>query len=457
MSKTWGTIIATGMAGLIVGIDFTIVNTALSNIASDLHTTIGELQWVMTGFGLFLSAFMVAMGRLADLKGRKKVLYLGIIGFGLGSLGAGLAQSPLFLIIMRMLQGISGAAIIPAGMAIVLYSVPQEQRGRALSIYTSLLGIGMAFGPVVGSVIMTITSWHWIFFINIPIVLVSLIICFAVVDESKQSGAIPIDWPGVINIVLAVGLLIFAITLAPIYGWDSAMIIFCFVASIVAFLALIAVERHAQVPLIPINIFLNRGFLTGMLVYFAGPAIAWSVIFIMPLYLHTSLGFSTGIVGLILFLITIMTVIAPPIAGHYFDKNHVSLVIHSTFVSGVLSLFLFTQLGPNGPLWLVIIAFILFGATWGMSNGIAPVLAISKLSDTQDSGLVSGGLLTMMNIAAIVILAFDTTLFGYAKNISFIHGVHLSVSLLLLITVCLWIAATFIYHGKSQPKSQANQ
>ncbi len=448
MQKAWWALTGTGIAAITVAIDFTIVNTSLANIERELHTSITQLQWVMAGFGLFFSTLLVTMGRLGDLRGHRKLLYSGVIGFGIASLGAGLSQSPQFLIAMRMLQGFFGSAIFPTGMAIVATAFPQNQQGRALSIYGSLIGVGLAFGPVIGSLIMTLLSWRWIFFINIPIIFLSLAICIPVIDESIQRNAQPIDWPGVITIIIALGTLVFAINQASSYGWLSTPIIICFAISLIALITFIKIERHTKAPLIPIQFFLNRGFLTGLIVYSVGVSIPWSIIFIMPLYLHTSLGLSTGAVGLLLFVMTIMTVIAPIISGHYYDRKGATALIHTIFIFSLASLFMFTQLRAHGPLWLIIISFILFGSAWGIGNGIAVPLSMSKLTSTENSGLVSGALITLMNLFAVIILTADTTLFDYGKKISFLHGVHIACALLMIISFALWIIATIVHHRK---------
>ncbi len=447
MDRAWKVLIGTGIASLVAALDFTIVNTSLASIQHDINISISQLQWIMAGFGLLFSTMMVTMGRLGDLKGRRKVLYINIIGFGLTSLGAGMAQTPLFLIAMRILQGLFAAGIFPCGMALTAVAFPQNLQGRALSLYSTIFGIGLAFGPVLGGLLITLLNWRWIFFINIPMLLVSLVICLSAVEESKQLNAEAIDWPGVITLILFLGPLIFAISQGGYYGWQSSIILISFLISLIALILFIIIEYRTAAPLIPIQLFLNSGFLLGMLAYFDGISLNWPIMFIMPLYLHQVLGLTTGHAGLLLFPLTMMTVIAPLIAGHYYDKSRraPTIIIHTLFLCSIISLTLFTQFGAHGPIWLIIPAFILFGSAWGIANGIGLPLALSKMTDTENSGLISGALATVMSLLGTIALTANVSLFDYSKQQhNFLYGLHLACAALLIVSVIFWLCTLTI-------------
>ncbi|MCP4475318.1 MAG: MFS transporter [Gammaproteobacteria bacterium] len=426
MDRKWWVLIGTGLAGLCFGIDYTIVNTALAPIHRELHASVTQLQWLISGFGVFFVGFLVAFGRLGDLLGRRKIFYLGIIGFSISSLGAGLSPSPQYLIAMRLLQGLFGATIYPTGMALVAQAFAENERARALGIYGSFLGIGFVLGPVIGSLVLTISSWRWIFFINLPILLTCAIICLPVIKESKLVESVKIDWLGTITLILCLGLLVFSISEGPTYGWNSIFIISTFIISIVLLIAFIMIEKHAPAPLIPLQLFMNSGFLSGLIVFMI-IAIEWTIVFLMPLYLHISVQLSSAWVGIVLLSMTIMTMVAPPIAGHWYDKRGPKAVSYTLFLCTIISLILFMLLKPHGPIWLIIISFILFGTGWGGSNGISVPLGLSKLPNIKDSGLIAGSMLTLMNVFGIMILAFDVTLFNhFYKTRSFVDSLHIA-------------------------------
>lgn len=445
--KNW-VLFGTALAAMLVAIDITIVNTTLPEIKHDLHASLSELQWIIAGFGLVFSSLLVVMGRIADLIGRRKILYLGIIGFVLSSLGAGLSTSGIFLITMRILQGFFGAALFPAGMAITASAFPKPEQGRILSIYGSVLGIGLAFGPLIGSAVIDFLSWRWIFFINIPVALISLIVCFLSIRETEPITNTKVDWLGAVLITIFLASLIFAITEGGYYGWTSPLIISIAIISILSLIGFLIKEKKSKMPLIPIGLFLNSGFLLGLIVYMVAVALAWSILFLAPLYLHTILGFPTKIVGLILFPMTIMTVFAPMVAGYFYDKKSKLLVIQIVFFLSAFSLFLFTLFSFNTSLALVLAAFILFGTAWGMGNGIATPLSLSKLPSSENAGLVVGALTTTMNTFAVFILTIDTTLFKHFAQpgslTGFMRGFNAACYLLLFISIFFWICSVVI-------------
>jgi len=415
-AKKWWVLVGTGIAVIIITIDFTIVNTALANIQQNLHMNVTQLQWIEAGFGLLFSTLLVTMGRFADIVGRRKMIYAGMIGFGLASLGAGFSNSGYFLIAMRILQGLFGAIILPCGMAIVADAFPLQQRGRALGVFGSLIGTGFAIGPMLGSLIITLFSWRWIFFINLPVIALSFLICIPSVRESRLSVRPSVDWLGAITLVIFLVGLIFTISEGATFGWTSTIIIVTLIAAIFGLIGFLLAEKNAKDPLMPFALFANRGFVLAVLIYVAAISFTWPVIFFMPLYLHNVIGFHTGKVGLILACMTIMTMISPIIAGHWYDKKSKSFTIHLTFALSAISLFLFTLLNTTGPLWLIIVSFVIFGFAWGMGNGIAIPLSLSELPNTENAGLVGGAASTILNIVGVLALTTTTTLFRYKEG-----------------------------------------
>src|SRR3989338_6602478 len=173
----WIALLGLGLASFLTAIDFSIVNTALPAIQKELSASIAELQWMMNIYVLVVCTLLVTMGRLADLIGRRLMIYLGIIIFGVTSFICGTVNNPLYLIIGRGLQGIGSAIIIPCSLSIVREIFTDKEQGRALGIWTSLNGIGFALGPVLGGFFISFLSWRWVFFVNVPFVIISLILC----------------------------------------------------------------------------------------------------------------------------------------------------------------------------------------------------------------------------------------------------------------------------------------
>lgn len=415
ISKWWA-LIATGLSSFIIAIDITIANTCLADIQKSMVASFSEMQWMIVGFGLTFCTFLVTIGRLGDLIGRRKVLYISMILFGLASLGAGLSEAVWELIFWRFIQGFCGAAIFPCGMAITASAFPEKQRGRALGIYGGILGTGLAIGPVLGGLIVDLLSWRWIFFINLPVIAMSLLLCFLFVQESKKEGKVNIDGGGVILLTLGLSGLIFALMEGPNLSWHSPWILSGFVISAISFIILFFAENRVKEPLLPLVLFKNRGFLVGTLVNFSAVSLAWPIIFFVPLYLQNVLGFTAAFTGLLILPMTVMVALAPPIAGHFYDKWGASKIMILLFSSVIAAYVLQLYFGLMPSMLMLFFAFVLFGIAWGIGNGIGIPLSLSNLKSTEDAGLVSGAAVTLLNTLGMVALAFTGVIFRYAET-----------------------------------------
>ena len=425
----WITLFATGFCSLFLAIDFTIVNTSLSVIQRELHASLGQLQWMMAGFGIAFCPFLVTMGRLGDRYGRRKLLYFGVGVFGLASLGAGLSQTPLQLIIYRLFQGVSAAVVFPCGMALTAAAFPEGERGRALGIFGGIIGVGLAIGPVLGGAILTIASWRWIFLINVPGIIFGFLICVFAVKESKSNVITPIDWKGVAILTLALAILVFAVTEAPTFGWTSPWIISLLVISPLLFVWFGWVERKTEAPLLPFSLFRDSGFLLGTLVNIVGVSFAWPVTFLIPLYLQNALAFTPAVAGLTLLPMTIMTAIAPPFAGYWYDKKGPRRPVLLLFFCAIGAFVLQLFIGSSATMVVLIFALITYGTAWGIANGIAIPLALSHLASTDQAGVVTGATVTALNIFAVISLSVSGTLFRHLQTIAYRSNIVLHTSL----------------------------
>jgi len=196
MSKRTLALVATIIGSGVVFLDGTIVNLALPKISEGLHARFSDLQWIADGYLLSLSSLILLGGSLGDILGRKRMYLTGLIGFGTVSLLCGLSPSVGFLIAFRILQGVFGALLVPGGLAIINTNFPREERGAAIGRWSAWSGILAAIGPLVGGYIIDAISWRWIFFINIPLIIVCGLLAKANVEESKDSRPRRVDAKG---------------------------------------------------------------------------------------------------------------------------------------------------------------------------------------------------------------------------------------------------------------------
>src|SRR3954452_1869045 len=198
MERKWWTLIAVAIGTFMLLLDITIVNVALPDILKALNASLADLQWVIDAYALTLAAFQLTAGSLADRFGRRLLFAIGITVFTLGSLLCGLASSPAFLSLARAFQGVGGAIMFSTGLALLSSAFQGRERGTAFGVFGAITGIAVAVGPVVGGALVSGLSWRWIFFVNLPVGVLALVIVLRQVAESRDPHARRVDFPGLI-------------------------------------------------------------------------------------------------------------------------------------------------------------------------------------------------------------------------------------------------------------------
>ena len=279
-NRKWWALVGISIISVVAYLDFTIVSTALPSIQSSLQINYVELQWVMNAFVLANCVFMVNIGRMGDIFGSRLFLYIGALVFGLSTLLGGLSSNSDMLIVCRALQGFSNAIIIPASLALISNIFSESERGGAIGLWTSATGIGLAVGPVLGGIIVNSLSWRWVFFVNIPVLIIGTLICLmSVRDVGHKVSDKKIDWPGFILMIIGIGSLITVLIQASEWGWLSPITIIFFVVSVISLVALYKVETRVSSPILDFDLFLNRGFMSGSLANFTLLAFAYAAFF----------------------------------------------------------------------------------------------------------------------------------------------------------------------------------
>jgi EmrB/QacA subfamily drug resistance transporter len=408
--QKWYALIGICIASFLGCIDFTIVNTALPAIKAAFNTNVNQLQWVINIFILALSTFMVIMGRVADIYGRRKVLYIGMLVFGVSSLFAGLAISIEWLILFRLIQGISCAVLYTATGAIISNTFPIEERGRAMGILFSTTGIGLAVGPVLGGIIISSIGWRWIFFINVPLIIISFIICMKNVKESKSTEHNKIDYFGMILLMVGLSALILAITQGNIWGWTSHIIFGLFILAILMFIIFYKVEIKAPQPIIDFKLFANRMFILSSVATASLACFYCVAFFLMPLYLHDIRGDNGYLIGFMLLPTTAMVALFSPIVGRFVDHYGAKKPLLMGFALFIISAILQVNFSNNDSLLYVLIAFTIMGMAWACVLGPSTVLAISALPE-QNSAVAIGASWTLHNIGGAVGLGVGVAIY----------------------------------------------
>ncbi|WP_411753772.1 MFS transporter [Serratia sp. (in: enterobacteria)] len=379
-NRKWWVLIGVSIASFLGCIDFTIVNTALPAIQVDLHATVTQLQWVVNMFLLALCSFMVIMGRLADIYGRRRVLYLGALAFGIASLAAGLANDISWLIAFRFLQGIACAVLYTVTGAIVADAFPEDQRGRAIGLLFGANGLGLALGPVLGGVIVASVGWRWIFLVNVPLILISLMICLVSVRESvnKEEGS-KIDWGGAVLLVVGLSGCVLTMTQGSGWGWSSLETLGTLTISVLALISFYYVEQRVDSPILDFHLLANRLFLSAATANAALAFFYCLAFFLMPLYLNLIKGLGDLQVGLMLLPTTAVVAILSPIVGRLIERTGAKLFLVSGFAFFALSALIQGFFSEGSSLLQIALAFACMGVGWACILGPATVVALSAV------------------------------------------------------------------------------
>ena len=243
------TVLGSGMAS----IDATVVGIAVPTIGREFHASVAQLQWVVNGYTLTLAALLLLGGSLGDRFGRRRVFAIGVVWFTVASAACALAPGATVLIVLRVLQGVGGALLTPGSLAILQASFRQEDRGRAIGAWTGLGGVAAATGPFIGGWLIAVASWRWIFFINLPVGLVVLLLAIRHVPESRDPSAPErIDVAGALLVMVALAGVTYGLIEGPADGWQSPGPVLALVVGAVAAVLFVVVEGRSPAPLLPL-------------------------------------------------------------------------------------------------------------------------------------------------------------------------------------------------------------
>ena len=386
----------------VVAMDWSIVNNALPVIQLDLGATIGELQWMINAFGLAMAATMITIGRFADAFGRRRFFIIGLLICGLSSIGAALSPSAAWLITFRSFQGLSNAMVITTSQSLITGVFPEEKHGKALGVWSAIVGIGLALGPVLGGIIIAIASWHWIFYFNLPFLLISWLMVKALVKESKnEKQSTKVDIPGLLLLVTGIGAFIMGVIQGPSWGWHSPIVIGLFILAALCLPLFYFVEHRVASPLIQFEFFKKKNFFAACIGNFSVVFLFWGSFFALPLYFQTILNFSPFESGMLILGISIPFTIASHYAGGLADKFEKKNLILGGFALALIGGVTMAFFTDTSHLPLILIAMVFFGFGVGTIFGPSTSLGISTIPRNY-VGVAAGALATVQEIGGTV-------------------------------------------------------
>jgi len=419
--RRWTALVGISILSFVVFIDFTIVNTIMPGIQRELNASFDQLQWVMNGFVIMLTVFMVAMGRLGDIYGRRRMLFFGVILFALASFAAGAAPSPGVLIVCRFVQGIGGAAALTLGAALVGHHFPENEQGRAMAIFMSITGFGMALGPVLGGVFLTWLSWRWAFYVNLPVVAIGFLIAWRSVRETPPQRDARVDWLGLLLLLPGMTALVTAIMKGNEWGWRDPATLAAAAGGLLLLTAFAAVERRIASPTIDFSLLKHRYFLAATVVALSLGGFISLGNFVAPLYLQSIRNEVPYVAGLMLLPISGLVVLLPPMIGKLADRKGPLGFLSAGQIFLVLAALVQMKFQPDSPPWIVLLGLGLFGFGWGLQQATATLAATMALPPAA-AGVAIGVLYSIWNFGSAIGLALGGLIFEEADRLSLAAG-----------------------------------
>jgi EmrB/QacA subfamily drug resistance transporter len=294
----WWTLAAVCLGTFMLLLDITIVNVALPSIQQDLDSSFTDLQWVIDAYALTLAALLLTGGALADMYGRRRLYVIGLVLFTLASVLCGVAQSPLMLELSRGLQGVGGAVMFAVSLALLAQAFRGRDRGVAFGVWGAVTGIAVAIGPLLGGALVSGISWRWIFFVNVPIGAIALVLTTLRVQESRDDNARRPDWPGFVLFTAGLASLIYGLIESGRVGFSDSEVIACFVAAAVLIVGFVGAERRSDHPMFDLALFRKPTFSGAALAAFGISASIFSMFLYLTIYIQDVLGYSAFETGL---------------------------------------------------------------------------------------------------------------------------------------------------------------
>ncbi len=372
------------MSLLIVGLDVTIVNVALPSIHRSLHASFSGLQWTVDAYTVVIASLLMLSGSTADRIGRRRIFQIGLVIFSVGSCLCGLAPNLPLLVAFRALQAIGGSMLNPVAMSIIrnVFTDPRE-RAQAIGIWGAVVGISMALGPLVGGFLVDTAGWRSVFFVNVPVGVLAVVLTRLCVPESRAPQPRRIDVVGQILVAAALASLTYTIIEGPQIGWTSLEIPALFGLSLACFVALILWELRRIQPLIEIRFFRSLPFSGASAIAVCAFGIQGGFLFLNTLYLQSVRGLSPFDAGLYLLPMAAMTLLLAPLSGMLVGRG----AIRPTLVAAALALIaasvMLTRLTATTPMTFLLGAYFLFGIGLGLVNPPITNTAVSGMPPSQ--------------------------------------------------------------------------
>jgi EmrB/QacA subfamily drug resistance transporter len=439
-AKTWWTFALTSAALFMVTLDNLVVTTALPVIRTDLHAGLSGLEWTVNAYTLTFAVLLLTGAALGDRFGRRRMFAIGLGIFTLASAAAALAPSIGALDLARAFQGVGGAIVMPLTLTILAAGVPENRRGVFLGAWGGISGLAVAFGPLVGGAVVSGISWHWIFWLNVPLGLVLIPLALRQLDESHGPFG-SVDLRGLVLVSSGLFGIVWGLVRGNSLGWGSPEIVGSLVAGAVVLAAFVWWELRAEHPMLPMRFFRNRTFalanIASMLMSFG----MFGSIFLLAQFFQTVQGYSPLGSGLRILPWTAMPMIVAPIAGAMSDRIAPSRIIGTGLALQAIGLGWIAAVStPTTPYIDLVLPFAISGIGMGMFFAPIANIVLGTVRNVEE-GQASGANNAIRELGGVFGVAVLASVFahygGYTSHEAFTNG----------LTPAVWVGAVIVAFG----------
>ncbi|WEH12996.1 MFS transporter [Streptomyces sp. VNUA24] len=408
--RKWGPLTAICLSTFMLLLDVTIVVVALPDMAHSLDASLSDLQWVVDGYALALAALLLGAGAAADIVGRRRVHVAGVVLFALASLLCGVSSGPGMLVAARVLQGLGAAAMFATTLPLIGSVYQGRERGAALGVWGAVSGVAAAVGPLLGGVLTEGPGWRWIFFVNVPVSVVTVWLSLKVVPESRGTRGMRIDWAGMATFAVFAGGMTYAMVRAGEHGWTSTGTLTAFGLAAAALVAFVLVERKVAHPLLDLRLLSKPAFVGVLIGALAFDGVAFGVIAYESIWMQTLLGMDPVDGGLALLPLPAAAMVVAMTVGALSHK----MAARWTMGAGLLLLAAgsfaqaFLDAGPGWP--SLMLGLVLVGVGTGL---LSPTISGAALAavPAERSGMAGGVVNTLRQLGyALMVAVYGTVL-----------------------------------------------
>ena len=419
----WLVLVIACLAQFMVVLDATVVNIALPSVQRGLHFSAANLQWVVNGYTLIFGGFLLLGGRAADLLGRKRLFIAGVVLFSAASLLNGFAQTSGMLIVGRGLQGLGGALVSPAALSIVTTTFSDgDQRTKALGVWSAIAASGAAVGLLVGGILTDVASWRWVFFVNVPVGVATVVLALRYVAESRMDVARrSYDIAGAVAVTGGLVVLVYAIVKAQAFGWGSPRTLGLGAIALALLAAFLVIERRSKTPLMRLSIFRIRTLSVADSSLLLVASAMFGMFFFASLYVQEILGYSPLRAGLAFLPVSAGIMVGAGLAQQLIKRLGVRAVSIAGITLATAGMLVLTRLPVHGSYAGNLLVGLL-PLSIGMGLTFVPITLLGTSGiQAQDSGLASGLFNTAQQVGGSLGLAILSSL-AASQTTSLLHG-----------------------------------